>query len=97
MEKLSGFLKDNATMSGLDKVFWIYVPEKYFNETQCSHVDCQPYFFAVELGAGMIKAEFYIRTLKGFKCSCNGYADPNQSQFIIGFVDEMIRELDLRT
>jgi hypothetical protein len=97
MERLSAFLKDNAVMSGLDKVFWVRMPEKYFNETQSSHVNCQPYYFAVELGVGMIKGEFYIRTLKDFNCSCSGYADYAQTQYIIRFMDEMISELKIRT
>lgn len=97
MERLSAFLKDNAVMSGLDKVFWVRMPEKYLTETQSGHVNCQPYFFAVELGAGMIKGEFYIRTLKDLNCTCNSCADTPQTQFIIDFMDEMINELQIRT
>jgi len=97
MERATAFLKENATMSGMEKVFWVKFPDKLLSESQSGHRDCQPFFFAIELGAGIIKAEFYIRTLKGLKCSCSGYSDPGQSRFIIRFVDEMIRELKIRT
>jgi len=97
MERLSLFLEHNGTMSGLDKIFWINAPEEILNETQSGHVRCHPYFFAVELGAGMIKAEFFIRTLKDMRCTCSSSADERQSQFIIRFVDDIIRKLDIKT
>jgi hypothetical protein len=97
MERLSGFLRDNAVASGLDRVFWVNIPADCLNETQCSHTDCHPYFFAVELGADYLKAEFFVRTLKGFNCTCKGFPDDAQARFIMGFVDEMINKLKIRT
>src|SRR5512136_2526873 len=88
LERISVFLRDNGTISGLDKIYWISIPEEYLNQIQSGHAGCQPYVFAVELGAGMIKAEFFIRTLKGMRCSCSGYPDSRQIQFIIRFLDE---------
>jgi hypothetical protein len=97
MDRLSEFLKNNATMSGLEKVFWVNIPENYFNEIQAGHSNCRPYFFALELGSGMLKAELFIRTLTEFNCSCSGCADSAQTSFIINFVDKMIEELNIRT
>jgi hypothetical protein len=97
IELLAGFLRDNATASGLNKVFWVKIPEDCLNETQCSHTDCCPYFFALELGADYLKAEFFVRTLKGFNCMCTGFPDDAQARFIMRFVDEMINKLKIRT
>jgi hypothetical protein len=97
MGRLSRFLMENGKVSGLDRIFWINVPDKYLNEIQSGHPDCKPYVFAVELGPGMVKAEFFIRTLKDMRCSCSGYSDKKQSQFIMRFMDEMIRKLEIRT
>ena len=97
MEKLSLFLMKNGIVSGLDRIIWINMPEKYLNEIQSGHPNCKPYVFAVELGADTVKAEFLIRTLKDMRCSCSGYSDKRQSQFIMRFMDEMIRKLDVRT
>lgn len=97
MERLSGFLSDNATASGLDKVFWINMPADCLNETQCSHADCHPYLFAIELGSGYLKAEFFVRTLKGFNCTCSGFPGEAQVRFIMRFVDEMIKKLNIKT
>ena len=97
MEKLALFLRENGTASGLERLFWINVPEKYLNVVQSGHAVCKPYVFAIELGAGTAKAELFIRNLTDMRCSCSGYSDKKQSQFIISFVDEMIRRLDIRT
>lgn len=97
MERALLFLRENGTISGLENVFWIRVPEEYLTETQSGHMGCRPYFFAVEVGGGMIKAEFFIRTLKAMTCSCNGYPDPGQVRYIIRYVDNMIEKLDIRT
>jgi hypothetical protein len=97
MERISLFLRDNGKISDLDKIFWINLPEEYLSEIQSGHAGCKPYVFAVELGSCMVKSEFFIRTLKDMRCSCSGYSDLRQSQFIIHFVDEMIRVLEIRT
>lgn len=97
MERLSRYLKDSRKMSGLDKLFWIEVPEEFLNDVQAGHGTCRPYFFSLETGAGMIKTELFIRTLKGMKCTCSSYADERQTRFITGFVDGIIRNLDIRT
>jgi hypothetical protein len=97
MEKLSAHLRDIGEASGLEGVFWIKMPEEYLDGIQSGHGECKPYVFAVELGAGAAKAEFFIRSLKGMKCSCSVYANPGQIMFIIRFINEMIRELGIGT
>ena len=97
MERLSAHLRDAGKASGLEGMFWIKMPEEYLGEIQSRHESCKPYVFAVELGAGTVKAEYFIRSQKGMKCSCSGYADQGQSMFIIRFMDEMIVKLGVRT
>jgi hypothetical protein len=97
MDKVSAFLKSHGSASGLEKIFWVNLPDEYLNTVQAGHTDCRPYFFAVELGRDIMKAELYVRTLKGLKCTCSGYSDPEQSRFIINFIDEIVKELKLRT
>jgi len=97
IERISPFLRENGNISGLEGMFWINVPDKYLNEIQSCHPDCKPHVFAVELGVSTVRAEFFIRTLKDMKCSCSGYSDRQQTRFIISFMDEMIRKLDIRT
>jgi hypothetical protein len=97
MERLSMLVRDRGSASGLDKVFWINIPDDHLNELQSSHAGCRPYVFAIELGSSFIKAEFFIRTLKDMGCPCSSYPDQEQGRFIIRFVDGMIEELGIRT
>lgn len=97
MEKLSAHLMAVGFASGLEGIFWITMPEEYLDEIQSGHKDCKPFVFAVELETVAAKAEFFIRSLKGMKCSCSGYANPGQSMFIIRFINEMIEKLNIRT
>jgi|WetSurMetagenome_2_1015567.scaffolds.fasta_scaffold250259_2 hypothetical protein len=96
IEQISGFLRDNATASGLDNVFWVNIPDGCLNVTQQDHADCRPYCFAVELGRNLIKAELFVRTLRGFNCACSGFSNEAQARFIVNFVDGIIRELKIK-
>ena len=96
MERIEKFLKENSEGSGIEKVFWVKIPDDYLNDIQSRHRECQPHVFAIELGADWIKAEFLIRTLKDLRCQCNCYCDPKQRGFIIDSMEAMIEELDIR-
>ncbi|MFC1867265.1 hypothetical protein ACFL0H_03935 [Thermodesulfobacteriota bacterium] len=95
--KIVGFLNENALRSGMEKLFWVEIPKDCFNETQVQHIECQPYFFAIELGTDWIKTEFFVRTLKNLQCQCSGYCNLRQGNFIFNFMEIMLKELDIKT
>jgi hypothetical protein len=97
MEKINGYLRDTAISSGLQKVYWVQIPEDLLNEAQIAHKHCQPYVFAVELGSGWIKLEFFSRSRKGMKCSCQTYSSSSQLEYITRFVHEMLENLGIET
>lgn len=97
MEKAGRFLRRNATESGIENLFWVEMPEALLDETQCRHGDCQPFFFSVELGAGWIKAELYLRSLRSLRCTCSGYCDRSQGRYISDYMEEMVSEAGIRT
>jgi len=96
MELVSGYLRDNTTASGLDNVFWVNLSGSCLNERQKDHADCRPFCFALEIGRDFIKAELFIRTLRGFNCACSGFPDEAQTRYIIKFVDELLRTLEIK-
>jgi hypothetical protein len=96
MELISGFLRENAVASGLDNVFWVNLPEDGLNKTQKDHADCRPYCFALEIGKGLIKAELFIRTLRGFNCACSGFCDEMQRRYIMEFMDGMMKKIGVK-
>ena len=97
IEKICAFLKENATPSGLEQLFWVKVPQDLLNETQFEHTDCQPHAFAVEVGEDWVKLEFLIRSMKNMRCTCPAYSTEQQQQFIINFALGMLKQLDIGT
>jgi hypothetical protein len=97
IEKIKGFLDENAVPSGLDQLFWVKIPQDVLSEIQFQHKDCQPHAFAVELGDDWIKLEFLIRSMKNMRCTCPGYSTEQQQTFIINFALGMLEQLDVRS
>jgi hypothetical protein len=97
IKKITGFLKKNAVRSNLDEIYWIRIPEGLLSETQMQHLDCRPHVFAAELGPGWIKLEFFVRSSKNMRCTCQGYCTYEQTAYIIKFATDMIKQLGIRT
>jgi hypothetical protein len=97
MSRIAGFLEQHALRSPLEGFFWGRVPEEVLDERQAGHHGCAPHVFGIELGSDWVKLEFFIRSLKGMRCSCSGYADRRQLDYIIEFAHSMIRDLGVKT
>jgi len=97
MQKITGFLKENAMKSSLDSLFWIRIPDDILSEIQFEHRNCRPHVFAVELGKDWLKLELFVRSLKTMQCTCPAYATPQQKDFIINFAHHMIDQLGIKT
>ena len=97
MEKVEDYLKKNAVVSKIAKVFWVELPKDILTGTQYSHEDCSPHVFAIELFDNSIKLELFIRSLKGLSCECQTYSSQQQRDFIINFTENMINNLGIRT
>ncbi len=97
MQKMRGFMQDNAEKSDLDSLFWGRLPQNILSEIQYVHSGCQPHVFAIELGKDWIKLELFIRSLTGMKCECQGYCTSQQKSFIINFADKALQDLHIKT
>lgn len=96
-EKINTFLKENATFSNINGLFWVNIPEDLLSGTQFQHKDCRPYAFAVELGEDWVKLEFLVRSMKNMQCTCSGYCTKPQQNFIINFALGMLEQLSVNT
>ncbi len=97
MEKINTFLIDHALQSEMEGLFWVQIPEDLLNPTQVTHGTCQPYLFAIELGMDWLKAEFFIRSQNNLRCTCPAYCTPEQGEFIIQYLQDMIQTLNIQT
>lgn len=97
MKKIRKEVEENAKKSGLDTLFWVEVPEDLLSERQFGHHDCRPHVFALELGMNWLKMELFVRNLKDMRCSCNAYTTAEQMNFAIGYVNQLLERLGVRT
>jgi hypothetical protein len=95
--RIRHFLNTEAIRSGIDTLFWVKVAPTLLTPLQNEHISCQPHVFAVETGDRFLKAELYLRTLRDMRCPCQGHCTPQQASFIIEWVDEMLKDLSIRT
>ena len=97
MKKITLFLKENSSPSSLEDIFWVEIPEDLLAGVQFEHKNCRPYVFAMERGDHWVKAEFFVRSLKNMRCTCQTYCTPQQGAFILNFVHHMIDTLNIKT
>jgi len=97
MARVKEFLKEHATRSSLDQIFWVPIPDDLLNETQYLHTQCRPHVFAVELGPDWLKLELFVRTLTSMRCDCPAYCTPGQRDYIFRFADGIIQHLNVQT
>jgi hypothetical protein len=97
MERIEGYLKENATGSEMEKIFWVEIPNDILTGIQYSHKDCKPHVFAIELSGNKIKLELFTRSLTGLSCECQSYSSQQQREFIFNYVENMIDNLGIRT
>lgn len=96
-QRIHRFLSENAISSGMDTLFWVKVAPSLLTPLQQKHLPCQPHVFAVETGQRSLKAELYLRTLRDMRCPCQDYCTPQQARFVIEWVNEMLKDLSIRT
>lgn len=97
VKRVRDYLNDHALPSSLEDIWWIELQDDLLNATQYSHRQCKPYQFAIELGDNFVRFEFLIRSQQTMRCSCIGFANRQQRDFIMAFADRMVAELDLKT
>ena len=81
-------------MSG---IYWIPLDVEVLTEIQREHVDCQPFYFAVDLAEDRFALELLVRTKNRIRCSCIGYASREQLIWIMGVVDAIFEKLGIVT
>lgn len=96
LEGIDSYLKEKAFPSGLEKIFWLEVPENLLTELQWEHRACGPHYLAIEMGKDFLKFEYLVRGRRRLRCDCVQYATPAQETFLLNFVHSLIQALDLK-
>lgn len=96
LRRIRLFLNEKAISSGVESLFWVQVSDSLLTPIQQEHPLCRPHVFAVETGERFLKAELYVRTLRDMRCACQGYSTPQQSRFLMEWVNEMLKDLSVK-
>ena len=95
--KIEEFLRLKTIQSGLGKIFWVSLPPHLLSSKQAQHPQCQPHVVAVELGPNWMKLEFFVRSMNGVGCECQDYCTREQEQFVLHWVQDLVRLLRIET
>ena len=96
-KKLKTYLDEYFSSSGINGIYWIPLWQENLNAVQTKHVECQPFYFAVELKHDIMACELLIRTKNRVRCDCIGYATQKQLDWLIRFLDGMFEKLEIIT
>lgn len=96
-EKVKKYLDENFKDAAVDGIYWIPLHEDVLGDTQKKHVDCSPFYFAVELSPEKITCELLVRTKSRMRCECMKYASEFQRKWIITFIDSIFERLEIIT
>jgi hypothetical protein len=80
----------------LEGIYWVMLPEDLYSNLQLEHAQCQPHYFALSLDQNSLSAELLIRSRQIIRCSCIAYATPEQRDYIIHFMDNILETLNIR-
>ncbi len=95
--KVRIYLEEHYSGSEMGGLFWIPVDETILTGIQAEHAKCKPFYFAIEVEEDRLACELLVRTKNKIRCDCIAYADENQRNWIIRFVDEIFENLGITT
>ena len=81
----------------LEGIYYLPVALDLLNDEQRGHHgECGPYIFVLEaVGETSLKLELLVRAQGKLRCSCVAYATPEQRAFIMDYMDNFLREMDI--
>lgn len=96
-EKLKKYLDDHFGPVEMGTLYWIPLEPSLYSETQASHPDCHPLYFAVQLRSSAFVAELLVRTKHSIRCDCICYANDDQFLWLLHYVNSIFDRLEIMT
>jgi hypothetical protein len=96
MGEVESYLKKKTVPSGLEKIYWLEIPQDLLSGLQWQHRECGPHYLAIETGKNFLKFEFLVRGRRRLHCDCVQYASQAQEAFLFDFAHQLIEALDLK-
>jgi len=97
LEKVRGHLAAACQASPLPDVFWLNLPTDLLTPVQFEHGQCRPHRVSIVLDAEEVRLELLVRSAGSLRCECTGYTNQAQRDFCLKFMDNLCRDLDIKT
>jgi len=94
-ELIKHYLDKHYGPCNLGAIYWVELDPDLLTPMQKEHRLCGPHFFALELGRDFLSCELLVRIRTNIKCDCMGYATPEQREWLIGFADAVLDNLEI--
>lgn len=94
--KAKTFLVANSRGGAIEGLYWLDLPTELLGAAQEGHESCGPFAFAVEAGDDFVSFELLIRSESNLHCSCTSYATPDQRDFLMAFMDQLVSQQEIR-
>ncbi len=95
-EKVKLYLDENLGASEIEGIYWLPLEKGLLTNEQSSHNECLPLFFVVDLKPELISCELLVRTKNRIKCGCINYATETQRNWLIQYIDDMLKGLEIK-
>lgn len=92
---LKAYLDKYVGFSQMGGIYWIPIEETLLSDVQKEHTSCQPYYFAVDLEENLLSCELLVRTKERIRCNCIAYANENQRNWFIQYIDTILEKLEI--
>ncbi len=94
-EKIKGCLDQRFGPAAMDAIYWVPLASGQLTAAQSAHLECQPFFAALELQEDRLSLELLIRTRQRVRCDCIAYATEAQRNALIRMVDDILAALEI--
>lgn len=91
-DNIDSYLKRSLKQGPMVGLYWVELPADLLSEAQQGHEEHGPFYMAVEISNYAVKFELLVRSQSNLHCSCIAHATAMQRQFILDFIDRMVRE-----
>lgn len=95
-DNIDSYLKRLLKQGPMIGLYWLELPTSLHSEKQQGHDDCGPFYLGVEVEDQRVRFELLVRSESNLHCTCIAHASAEQRQFVLDFIDTMVKEEQIR-
>ncbi len=96
METFKIVLRKKGFSEPIEDIFHLPLPQKILNNEQKKHSECGEHYLALEIGTNEVRLELLVRAASRLHCSCIGFADSQQREYMQNMLDELLENTDTK-